>query len=170
VLSAIERVLFGRGKVVHGSAFNGVACNHVLAERFDNIDDRSEIISAKAALLVHQIALIKGGAKLTGTLERSRNASHLNTLSRIPDQASPWRVVLARERRSVVGKTYDEPSEVDAEQGDVTVDGPDGVAVSLTPDAAVETGHRLIEAGIEGTGQRVRSESEARARQEPQDR
>jgi hypothetical protein len=65
-----------------------------------------------------------------------------------------------------MGKTYDEPSDVGAEEGEVTVTGPDGVAVSLTPDAAVETGNRLIEAGIEGTGQRVRSESESRSKRE----
>ena len=41
---------------------------------------------------------------------------------------------------------YDDPSNVAAEQGEVSVDGPDGVAVSLTPEAAVETGGRLIDA------------------------
>src|SRR5205085_1107354 len=38
---------------------------------------------------------------------------------------------------------HDEPSKVDAEEGEVIVDGPDGVAVSLTPEAAIETSHRL---------------------------
>lgn len=36
-----------------------------------------------------------------------------------------------------------EPSEVIAEQGEVIVEGPYGVAVTLTPDAAEETARRL---------------------------
>ncbi|MBU0644934.1 MAG: hypothetical protein KKA78_17265 [Alphaproteobacteria bacterium] len=44
-------------------------------------------------------------------------------------------------------KPYDQPSDVAAEEGEVIVDGPDGVAVSLTPEAAVETSHRMLEAG-----------------------
>ena len=40
---------------------------------------------------------------------------------------------------------FDEPSEVSAEQGEVVVDGPDGVAVSLTPDGAAQAaGQRLL--------------------------
>jgi hypothetical protein len=42
-------------------------------------------------------------------------------------------------------KAYDNPSDVDAIDGEVTVNGPDGVGVSLTPDAALETARRLIE-------------------------
>jgi hypothetical protein len=49
---------------------------------------------------------------------------------------------------------YDDASEVAAKGGEVDVDGPDGVAVSLTPEAALETGHRLIEKGAEAAGQR----------------
>ena len=41
-------------------------------------------------------------------------------------------------------KTYNEPSEVSATNGNVQVDGPDAVDVDLTPDAADETGDRLI--------------------------
>jgi hypothetical protein len=36
--------------------------------------------------------------------------------------------------------TYNEPSEVSADADKVTLDGPDGVKVALTPDAALETG------------------------------
>ena len=39
-----------------------------------------------------------------------------------------------------------QPGIATAEQGQVTLDGPDGVAVAMTPDAAAETGRRLIEA------------------------
>ena len=41
-------------------------------------------------------------------------------------------------------QVHDEPSNVSSEQQTVIVDGPDGVAVSLTPGAAKETGRRLI--------------------------
>ncbi len=50
-------------------------------------------------------------------------------------------------------KLHDEASTVSAENGQVLVDGPDGVAVSLTPDAAVETSDRLLEAAVEAQGQ-----------------
>ena len=52
-------------------------------------------------------------------------------------------------------KTHGEPGKVAAEGGDVSVDGPDGVAVTLTPDAAVETSYRLLESGLEGQGQQL---------------
>ena len=42
------------------------------------------------------------------------------------------------------GKVHDEPSSVASEEGNVIVDGPDAVAVTMTPEAAKETGHRLI--------------------------
>jgi len=46
-------------------------------------------------------------------------------------------------------RPYDRPSAVSAEKGEVQVDGPDGIAVSLTPDAAEETARRLIVAAAE---------------------
>jgi len=52
-------------------------------------------------------------------------------------------------------KSWDEPSEVVAEDGEVIVDGPDGVAVSLTPDAALETSERLLTGGLAARGQQV---------------
>jgi len=52
-------------------------------------------------------------------------------------------------------KPYDEPSEVAAEDGAVVVDGPDGVAITLTPKAAIETSQRLLDAGLTAQGQRV---------------
>ena len=53
-------------------------------------------------------------------------------------------------------KIYDEPSKVVAKDGEVVVDGPDGVDVKLTPIAAVETSDRLLKAGTEAQGQRLR--------------
>ena len=51
-------------------------------------------------------------------------------------------------------ETYDEPSNVDAEDGDVTVKGPDAVDVRLTPRAAEETSDRLLEGAFKARGQR----------------
>jgi len=58
-------------------------------------------------------------------------------------------------------KVYDEPSEVTAQEGDVIVEGPDGVNVSFTPDAAVETSDRLLKGGMQANGQRVAAAREA---------
>ena len=43
-------------------------------------------------------------------------------------------------------KPTDRPSRVAAEEGEVLVDGPNGIALSLTPEAAAETSQRLGEA------------------------
>ena len=53
------------------------------------------------------------------------------------------------------GRVHDRPSDVEAEAGEVMVSGPDGVAVSMTPDAAVETGYRLIDGGAEAQGKKM---------------
>ncbi len=51
-------------------------------------------------------------------------------------------------------KVYYEPSEVVAEDGKVVVDGPDHVDVTVTPEAALETGERLIDRAAQAAGQR----------------
>ena len=51
---------------------------------------------------------------------------------------------------------YDDPSEVDAKDGVVSVKGPDAVDVELTPDAAAETSDRLLHGSMKAHGQRVR--------------
>lgn len=53
---------------------------------------------------------------------------------------------------------YDEPSEVDAEEGIVNVKGPDDVDVRLTPDAAEETSERLNTGAMKARGQRYFSD------------
>jgi hypothetical protein len=63
-------------------------------------------------------------------------------------------------------RVHNEPSDVTAEEGEVIVEGPDGVNVSLTPDAAVETSDRLLKGGMEANGQRVAAEREAQRRAE----
>jgi hypothetical protein len=50
---------------------------------------------------------------------------------------------------------HDQPSEVAAEDGVVAVDGPDGVAVRMTPRAASETSDRLLRGAMEAQGQQV---------------
>jgi hypothetical protein len=50
-------------------------------------------------------------------------------------------------------QTYDKPSDVSSVEGRVLVDGPDAVHVALTPEAALETGGRLIDGAAEAAGQ-----------------
>ena len=49
---------------------------------------------------------------------------------------------------------YKNASDVSAEDGIVNVDGPDGVDVGLTPEAALETSDRLLAGASEAAGQR----------------
>ncbi|MCL6697199.1 hypothetical protein LZ496_00135 [Sphingomonas sp. NSE70-1] len=51
---------------------------------------------------------------------------------------------------------YEDPSDVEAEAGVVSVDGPDHVDVKLTPEAAAETSHRLLKGAMKAQGQKVR--------------
>ncbi len=64
-------------------------------------------------------------------------------------------------------KVHDEASDVSAEDGVVMVDGPDGVAVALTPRAASETSDRLLEGSVEAQGQIVRQTQAAEAQKDP---
>jgi hypothetical protein len=59
-------------------------------------------------------------------------------------------------------KVYDEASTVEARDGAVSVDGPDGVDVRLSPEAALETSDRLLESAAEAQGQQAAA---ARAQQ-----
>jgi hypothetical protein len=79
------------------------------------------------------IALLKQ-AEARG--KRRRNRSRRGGVQRVMDQ-----------------KVYDTPSKVSAEEGEVMIDGPDGVAVSMTPDAAAETSDRLLEQAAIARGQ-----------------
>lgn len=49
---------------------------------------------------------------------------------------------------------FDTPTRTDAVDGEVVLRGPDGVALSMTPEAAAETGRRLIEAAAMARQQR----------------
>lgn len=55
-------------------------------------------------------------------------------------------------------KVYDEPTKVEAEDGKVVLDGPDGVDVMMTPDAALETSDRLLSGASEARGQQIAEE------------
>lgn len=48
---------------------------------------------------------------------------------------------------------YTTPGKAVAEAGKVLLDGPDGVAVTMTPEAADMTGHELIRAAAEAREQ-----------------
>lgn len=56
------------------------------------------------------------------------------------------------------GELYDEATKVSAENGEVILDGPDGVDVRLTPEAAQETSDNILEGAAEAAGQRVLKE------------
>ena len=51
-------------------------------------------------------------------------------------------------------KLYDEATKVAAEDGEVILDGPDGVDVKVTPEAAEQTAVNLEDAAVEARGQR----------------
>ena len=55
---------------------------------------------------------------------------------------------------------HDEPSDVDAEEGVVLVNGPDAVDVRMTPDAAEETSQRLLTGALKARGQIYFSDEE----------
>lgn len=55
----------------------------------------------------------------------------------------------------MVDRLHDQPSEVEAQEGEVLVNGPDGVSISLTPEAALETSDRLVEGAIRAKGQQA---------------
>ena len=51
-------------------------------------------------------------------------------------------------------RIYDEASDIDAEDGVVSLKGPDAIDVRLTPDAAEETSERLNTGAMKARGQR----------------
>ncbi len=63
-----------------------------------------------------------------------------------------------------MAKVHDTPSDVSAEEGHVHIDGPDGVVVSLTPDAAAETSDRLLHEAGHAQGQQIASQRDEEER------
>lgn len=52
-------------------------------------------------------------------------------------------------RRPAILKPYEVPGRASVEDGVVLLDGPDGVAVSMTPDAAEATAESLLQAAAQ---------------------
>lgn len=55
------------------------------------------------------------------------------------------------------GRAHDpetQPGSVSLQEGQVMLDGPDGVAVAMTPEAALETGRRLVAAAERASAHR----------------
>ena len=57
-------------------------------------------------------------------------------------------------------KLYDEPSDVDADEGNVKVKGPGRTRIWFTPDAAEETSERLNTGAMKARGQRYFSKGD----------
>jgi hypothetical protein len=57
---------------------------------------------------------------------------------------------------------FDEATKVTAKGGEVILDGPDGVDVKLTPEAARETSNRLWDAAAKAKGQAAKKRSSDR--------
>jgi hypothetical protein len=60
---------------------------------------------------------------------------------------------------------HDVPSQVDAEGGVVLVDGPGGIVLAFTPEAAADTSDRLLDASARAQGQRI--EQDRRKKRQP---
>ena len=58
-------------------------------------------------------------------------------------------------------KAQGQASQVVADAGNIIIDGPDGVAITMTPDAAEETARRLIAAALEARRQAERDSRSA---------
>ena len=52
-------------------------------------------------------------------------------------------------------QVHAQPSDVIAEEGKVIVEGPNGVAITFVPDAAEETGRRLLQAAADARAQPI---------------
>lgn len=62
------------------------------------------------------------------------------------------------------GKVYDEATKVSAKDGEVILDGPDGVDVKITPEAAEETADELLTGAMKANGQRRMKDNPHRGR------
>ncbi len=51
-------------------------------------------------------------------------------------------------------KLYDEATKVTVKNGEVILDGPDGVGLKITPEAAEQTADNLVEESVRARGQR----------------
>jgi hypothetical protein len=58
-------------------------------------------------------------------------------------------------------KVYDEATDVKPEHGFVSLEGPDGVSVLMTPEAAAETSDRLLDGAAVAKGQQANERRKA---------
>ena len=63
---------------------------------------------------------------------------------------------------AMMDTAHGDPGDVTAEDGEVMVDGPNGYALSFTPDAAAETSHRLLFGAAEARGQQIAADRRRR--------
>ncbi|HEY5723126.1 MAG TPA: hypothetical protein VIT45_12465 [Allosphingosinicella sp.] len=70
-------------------------------------------------------------------------------------------------------QSFDTPSEVTADRGEVLVDGPGKVEIAFTPAAAAETSQRLLDGAMTAQGQQVEkgweAERQIRLRRDPKE-
>lgn len=65
-----------------------------------------------------------------------------------------WNVGVCWHATAAMSKeTYSRPSDVIAVDGKVLIDGPDHIDIAMTPEAAAETGSRLIDQAARAAGQ-----------------
>ena len=60
---------------------------------------------------------------------------------------------------------HEPPSNVTAAEGVVSVGGPDGVDIRLTPEAADETSDRLLHGALQAKGQQLKEEKARRGKE-----
>ena len=63
-----------------------------------------------------------------------------------------------------MAEVHNEASDVTAEEGVVLVEGPGGIVVSLTPEAAADTSDRLLAGAAQAAGQRLTAVQDAARR------
>jgi hypothetical protein len=78
------------------------------------------------------------------------------SISEIGGRLPPLKLAKAVPRSATMTEKelFSKASDVSSQDGKVLVDGPDGVDVALTPEAAEETGDRLVEHAMHAAGQR----------------
>jgi hypothetical protein len=94
------------------------------------------------------------------SVERSTSAivSRLGLVALCPQQVENglWNAAVVRRVSAAMthDKLYNEETEVTARDGEVILDGPDGVDVKVTPEAAERTADNLIDGAVKARGQR----------------
>ncbi len=64
-----------------------------------------------------------------------------------------------------MSKPHDKPSKVTSAEGEVLIDGPDGMTSSMTPEAALETARRLGDVAVDAIIERGQHGADGKADQ-----